>query len=275
MGAANRKSPCHFDTLFTKTNVPHILEKIFFNLDYESYKKCIEVNSTWNKLLTSERYQRKAKYVFRKEMQEDVDELVYASYEGKAEKVMSLLCSGMVDVNDCCSLTGWHGHDSTALCMAAWQGHNNVVNILIGKGADLEKVDKIGWTPLILAAMRGQKDVIQLLLHKGANTNIEGKYGETPLHYAAAYGHPDVVQVLLDHGADPNRKTKSRQVTPLHLAAQMGHLDVVKILLAGGADRHMTDTGGRTPTQLAANNHQSEVVELLYIEEVGATSTIV
>ena len=46
-------------------NVPHIIEKIFFYLDYESYKKCHEVNSTWFELLTSDSYQKKAKAVFR------------------------------------------------------------------------------------------------------------------------------------------------------------------------------------------------------------------
>ena len=41
--------------LFTRS-VPHILEKIFFSLDYESFMRCSEVNKTWNDLLTSEPY---------------------------------------------------------------------------------------------------------------------------------------------------------------------------------------------------------------------------
>merc|ERR1712154_732796 len=41
--------------LFTRS-VPHILEKIFFSLDYESFVRCSEVNRTWNGLLTSEPY---------------------------------------------------------------------------------------------------------------------------------------------------------------------------------------------------------------------------
>ena len=49
-----------FDKLFSM-NVPHILEKIFFSLDYESYKKCLEVSYAWNKLLESESYQKKLK----------------------------------------------------------------------------------------------------------------------------------------------------------------------------------------------------------------------
>ena len=81
MEAVNSKD--HFDALFTETNVPHILEKIFFSLDYGSYMKCINVNSAWNKLLTSDSYQRKARCVFYKDILSKLD-------EGKAEEVMKL-----------------------------------------------------------------------------------------------------------------------------------------------------------------------------------------
>ena len=55
--AATAVHDCVFDQLRSKT-VPHILEKIFFALDYESYKICFEVSTTWRRLLTSEPFQR-------------------------------------------------------------------------------------------------------------------------------------------------------------------------------------------------------------------------
>ena len=51
--------PCAFDTLFTK-HVPHILEKIFLSLDYESFKSCCQASNAWKKVLTSESFQSKA-----------------------------------------------------------------------------------------------------------------------------------------------------------------------------------------------------------------------
>ena len=39
-------------------SVPHILEKIFFSLDYKSFQTCLKVNSAWNKELSSQRYQK-------------------------------------------------------------------------------------------------------------------------------------------------------------------------------------------------------------------------
>ena len=49
---------CGFDTLFTSVNMPHILEKIFFSLDYDSLKACRQVNGAWRQLLSSDKYQR-------------------------------------------------------------------------------------------------------------------------------------------------------------------------------------------------------------------------
>ena len=57
---------CHFDKFFTR-NVPHILEKIFFLLDYGSFETSSMVNIAWNELLTSKRFQKLGKLKFRVE----------------------------------------------------------------------------------------------------------------------------------------------------------------------------------------------------------------
>ena len=59
----DHKCHCAFDLLLS-ISVPHVLEKIFFSLDYESFKNCQEVCNGWKKSLTSERFQRKASQVY-------------------------------------------------------------------------------------------------------------------------------------------------------------------------------------------------------------------
>ena len=59
-----------FDMLFNKS-VPHILERIFFCLDHESFRNCLEVSNIWHELLTSEIYQKKIKAQYQKEITED------------------------------------------------------------------------------------------------------------------------------------------------------------------------------------------------------------
>ena len=87
-----------FDSLFSK-NVPHILEKIFLSLDYESYKKCLQVSKDWKEQLTSELFQRKGKSVFNEELFLDEGKLIKASRDGIQDEVKRLLSSVMLDVN--------------------------------------------------------------------------------------------------------------------------------------------------------------------------------
>ena len=75
--------PCAFDKLFTKS-VPHILEKIFFSLDYHSFKISKEVSNTWKKVLASEAFKRMGKSVFHRNIRR---ELFHALKDGDADKV--------------------------------------------------------------------------------------------------------------------------------------------------------------------------------------------
>ena len=107
---------CAFEKLFSMS-VPHILEKIFFYLDYESYKECLEVSYAWNELLISKSYQKKGKSVFQDELMRDEGKLWIIFLEkdiphggdpltrkipistGNLSEVRKILSSGMLDVN--------------------------------------------------------------------------------------------------------------------------------------------------------------------------------
>ena len=80
---AEEDTTCAFDTLFTR-NVPHIQEKIFFSLDYKSYKTCMEVSRAWNELLDSESYHKKSETVFCAEILEEKMKLLNAGEESDA-----------------------------------------------------------------------------------------------------------------------------------------------------------------------------------------------
>ena len=131
-----------FDTLFS-INVPHILEKIFFSLDYESFKACLQVNSEWTKLLMSERYKTSWKFVFREETTKDEIKLFNAAADNNTVLAIELLASGMVDVNFKGMVNCGHGpsHLSilaglTPLHASASNGNLEMVRLLIEKGAE-------------------------------------------------------------------------------------------------------------------------------------------
>ena len=130
MAAEKHESPgpCYFDTL--SKSFPHILEKIFFSMDYESFKNCLEVSNGWKCVLTSKRYQTVGKSVFTKEILKDGAKLHLVAEEGNMDEVRKLLASGMVDVDF------KDDNESTPLHKSAKEGHTEVSQFLIERGAD-------------------------------------------------------------------------------------------------------------------------------------------
>ena len=60
---------------------------------------------------------------------------------------------------------------------------------------------------LHFAAENGREEVVELLLSKGANVNVSDGFGRTPLHLAAAEGHLEVVKMLVKANAKRDAKT--------------------------------------------------------------------
>ena len=253
MGTSETLGTCAIDKLLTKI-VPHILEKIFFSLDYGSFKNCMEVSRSWNDLLISERFQKEGKSVFRKNLEK---ELWLASDAGNADDVRRIFSNFMVDVN----CVGKRYHD-TPLSRASCWGHKDVVKLLLDRGAELNKADKYGCIPLHLAAAH---DVVQLLLDRGADPNKANNDGWTPLHLAVYKGRKEAVELLLEGGAEPNR-TNIDGWTPLHVASYRGGpQDVVQLLLGRGADANKAanDNAGSTPLSLALSEGHTDIANML------------
>jgi uncharacterized protein len=76
--------------------------------------------------------------------------------------------------------------------------------MLISRGAQLERRDAYGMTPLAWAAYEGEPGSVEALVCAGAAIDTRDDTGLTPLMWAAACGHGEVVDVLLDLGADPS-----------------------------------------------------------------------
>ena len=277
-----------FEALFSK-NVPHLLEKIFFSLDYESYKRCLEVSNVWHDLLTSDSFQKKGKYVFHTEIVKDGVNLYYAAGDGDEAKALKVLSTRMIDVNTT-SLC------ETPLTRASYHGQKDIVQLLFDSGADLNKTDGNGVSPLHHAASRekidtvqlliklgaepqlwkaaknGQYDILQKLLQAGANPNkIELHGGEFPLLLAAMKGQKNIVQLLLQRGAKPNVGNQYGN-TPLHWAARLDRKAVVKQLIDGGADPNIGNIWGQTPLYKAVQHGKKDVVKLLV--DIGADKSI-
>ena len=130
----------------------------------------------------------------------------------------------------------------TGLMIAAWNDNVPMMELLVARGANVNKVNALQETALMHAAWRGNTGAIKWLLTKGAKINRDTLHWSA-LHYAAFAGHDKAVALLLEKGADINARSTNGS-SPLMMAVYEGKEQVVRQLIARGADRSVKNDRG-------------------------------
>ena len=137
----------------------------------------------------------------------------------------------------------------TALLLALREGKHDMATWLLDRGARAEAVDARSRTVLFLAVTSGYPDVGRLLERAGVKQQVDAKcgtYERTALHAAAEQGCVNHVRQLVAAGASCRAKGKYDN-TPLHLACGRAHLEVMRELLQHGADVNAKDHTRASP----------------------------
>jgi hypothetical protein len=97
-------------------------------------------------------------------------------------------------------------YDGTALIAAAHLGHAGIVRALIRAGAPLDHVNTLGWTAVIESIVLGDGgprhlDTLRALVEAGADVNRPDGGGKTPLALARGRGFTAMVRLLEGAGA--------------------------------------------------------------------------
>ena len=145
--------------------------------------------------------------------------------------------------------------------MFSWAVLNNdmeSVRLLVEQGADKDKGDKYGDTPLFLASFKGYLEMAQYLVEQGAALDKANSKGITPL-IVASKGELELCRYLLEKGADRD-KSCNRGMTPLHWAANYGQLAIAMLLMSYGADLNARNSGGHLPIDIAHTEEMKQAI---------------
>jgi len=164
----------------------------------------------------------------------------------------------------------------TPLYYACEKGSAEIVETLCQAGADVDaEEDDLGETPLMKACRHEDSDreeIVGILIAKGAKVNLKDKDNETALHNAADNGSANSIVMLLDKGAHIEARTNWND-TPLHYACYKDRLDAVKVLVQRGANIFSKGEADQTPLDQASES--PEIIDFLlkeYKERIVASA---
>jgi ankyrin repeat protein len=157
----------------------------------------------------------------------------------------------------------------TALSAASYYGHREVVDLLLGQGADINKADEeSGRTPLHRAIIGEEPEIAAGLIERGADVNLRTKAGASALMFAVAIGHPALISTLVEKGAVVEAKTEDGE-TALMFAAANGSKEIAQLLKAGGADVNALSNAGWTALKSAVRAKHVEIARWLLENGAG------
>jgi ankyrin repeat protein len=150
-------------------------------------------------------------------------------------------------------IRGTNGND--LLGLAAANCDLASVRLLLERGADPNRGNDYGWTPLHAAGYGNRRELARLLVDAGARTDLSARGdGGTPLVAALFWGHREVVDLL---GLEPRN---------LRVAAGLGRIDLIQQLASrpeAGARRAFYRPHGGFPAWQPSDDPQEVFDEAL------------
>ena len=127
----------------------------------------------------------------------------------------------------------------TALHVACWNGHHEIVSILLANhDTNVNQKTNEGYTPFLLPCYHGHVEVVKLLLKDSCvNVNMADKKGCTPLWHASYEGHVGVIKWIIamrgDEMKDLDKKGEDwddKEYTAIEIARERNKREVVSLL---------------------------------------------
>ncbi|XP_078311391.1 uncharacterized protein LOC111135134 [Crassostrea virginica] len=186
---------------------------------------------------------------------------LYAAIQNGNENIVRLLLDKGADINLCSEYAG------SPLYEACINGYENIILLLLGKGAQINLCSEYRGSPLHAACIKGNESNVRLLLENGADINSCLKYAGSPLYAACVNDNESIVHLLLENNADVNLCSEYKG-SPLYAACKKGNESIVQILLEKGADVYLCSKYKGSPLHAACENGDTSIVQLLLQQNV-------
>lgn len=159
------------------------------------------------------------------------------------------------------------GEQGSALQAASSMGHEDIVRLLLEKGASVNTRGGKYGNALQTASYMGHETIVRILIKNGADVNAQcGKYGNA-LQAACYEGHETIIRLLIDHRADVNAQGGFFG-TALQAASAEGHIKIVRLLIENLAN--VNAQGGYFGTALEAAYAEGHEMVVKFLTEMSA-----
>jgi uncharacterized protein len=109
--------------------------------------------------------------------------------QGKTQDLKAMLDAKM-PINLC-------DHKGNSLLMlASYNGNLETTQLLIQMGAEVDKKNDRGQTPLAGVCFKGYLEIVKVLVKAGANIYENNGMGMTPIMFASMFGNSEIVKYL-------------------------------------------------------------------------------
>ena len=158
------------------------------------------------------------------------------------------------------------------------------VRKLLDMGADINKENKEGFSPVWQAARYNLVETLRALIAYGgalidAPSVTVDQYHWSPVFIAAKRNSTDALRILITAGADVNAPEKREDESPVYVASMHDNAEALRVLIdLGGADINAADKSKQNPVWIAAKHNNSAALRVLLADgerccacEVGCT----
>jgi len=187
--------------------------------------------------------------------------LIRAIKHGYVNAVILLVNNG-ANVNSRCSSL-----NIPALVWSIHKCHEDIAELLINLGADVNIKDDDGYTPLICASKNGLEKIVKLLLSMGADVNIQSYSSYNSLLFASIKNHVNIAELLINAGININAQcgyyNRTALIEAIVGSTSSNNMNMIKFLVLNNADINIKDKYGNTALIEAVKTGFYNIVKFL------------